>query len=92
MQGLKKFKSHASFLRKLLKMCYTKMRKLTKKEEDTGNRKAEAGEKQRKSQDPVKAGPCMRQWASSGEDHQGKLQLLARLQEMHLQKCLHVCR
>lgn len=41
MKGLKKFKTQAPFLRKVLKMCFTKMRKLTRKEEGIGNRKAE---------------------------------------------------
>lgn len=47
MQGLK---MQVHILRKLLKMYFTKMRKLTEKEEDTGNTKAETGERQRKSQ------------------------------------------
>lgn len=77
MQGLKKFKSYVSFLRKLLKMCFTKMRKLTKKEEDTGKRKTETGERQRKSQDLVKVDPFVRQWGRPGEHHQCRLQQVA---------------
>ena len=59
MQGLKKFKTQAPFLKKH-KMYFTKMRKLTKKEEDTGNRKAETGQRQRKSHDLMNADPCVR--------------------------------
>lgn len=42
---------NTSFLRKLLKMYFIKMRKLTKKGEDIGNRKAKIGERLRKAQD-----------------------------------------